>query len=199
MKREARPGAVGFGLCAFAFWSPRAHAFCRRPFGALRDASAAIRPPQAAGVWVLVFVFLFGALCLLVTGARSALWFFSARHWEDFEQGSGLDARDLDQLGQILLALPAAWGLAMLAGHLCARRRVAWRVALGLSIVTFATFAGYLKYFVQGALTKRNYGISLGAPELVVLVLIPPTVFSLWAVGYLIVWRGRFGRSGHSR
>ncbi len=115
--------AVVFGLCAFVCWSPRAQAFCRRPFAALRHASASVRPPQAAGVWVIVFVFLTGALGLLVTFGRSALWFFSARYWEDFQDGRGLDARDLDYLGQILLALPAAWGLAMLAGHLCARRR----------------------------------------------------------------------------
>lgn len=186
--------AVGFGLCAFACWSPRVQEFCRRPFGALHNASADARPPQAAGVWILVFVFLSGALGLLVTSARSALWFFSARHWEDFQDCRGLDGRGLDQLGQFLLALPAAWGLAMLAGHLYAHRRVAWRFALGLNIVSCGIFAGFLIYFAQGALTKRNFGISLGAPELVVLVLLPPTVFSLWAVGYLIVRRRRFGR-----
>lgn len=186
--------AVGFGLCAFACWSPRAHTFCRRPFRSLQSASASVRPPQAAGVWVLVFSFLFGALALLLAGARSALWFSSSRHWEDFELGRGLDGRDLDQLGQLLSAPPAAWGLAMLAGHLCARRRLAWRIALGLCIVSLATFASYLIYFLHGALTKRNVGISLGAPELVVALMIPPSMFSLWAVWYLIVRRERFGR-----
>ena len=186
--------AIGFGLFAFACWSPRTHRFCRRPFRSLQSASASVRPPQATGVWVLVVFFLIGALSLLLTGAQSTLWFFTSRHWEDFELGRGLDGRDLDQLGQILTALPAAWGLAMLAGHLCARRRVAWRLALGLNIVSFAIFASYLIYFVHGALAKRNFGISLGAPELGVPLMIPPTVFSLWAVWYLIVRRKRFGR-----
>lgn len=189
---------VGCGLGAFVLYSPSARALCRRPFGALGDARTGIRPPQPAGIWVIVSALLLGAVSIFVLGARSMLWFLSSGHWERLVNGRGLDARDLERFVYVLMALPAAWGLAMLAGRLGARRRVAWRIALGLALVSLATFGGTMLVFIQRSLSYQRTSLSLGAPELVVVYAIPPFAFSLWAACYLIVRRGRFGRPERS-
>ncbi len=184
--------AGGAALGAFAMWSPRTRALCLRPFTALATAYARRAPAQPRGVWVVTIAIALVALVLFLTSLQALPWFFSAWQWENFRSRRGIDSADLTQIGQVVLTLPIAWALAMLACHLCGRRRGAWRITLALALVSFGAFAAAASYYTHQALTVQRSSISMGIPELAAAMCALPAAFSLWAIVYLISQRAHF-------